>query len=153
MEKLFKRKCRGHLATSVLMNRIECSQSTMNELLEFTVESIAEEGLTSLRLSEFFAKVEIDMNFLERLASKTANLKQLTIRDMNRASEQVREALVHMNVQILRNPAMPITSLWLSRLGSAEEGDQLLRAIAASNITSLKYLNLGDNKSWWTNNT
>ena len=28
-----------------------------------------------------------------------------------------------------------------------------MQAIAASNITTLKYLNLGDNKSWWTNNS
>lgn len=68
---------------------------------------------------------------------------------MNRTSEQVREAVVHMIVQILKNPSMPITTLWLSRLGSSHEGDQLLEAICASNISSLKYLNVGDNKSWW----
>lgn len=69
---------------------------------------------------------------------------------MNRTSEQVREALVQMCVQILSNKTMPnLTSLWLSRLGSSEEGDQLLLALCSSNITSLKYLNLGDNKSWW----
>ena len=34
---------------------------------------------------------------------KTESLQSLTIRDMNRASEQVREALVHMTIQILRN--------------------------------------------------
>ena len=95
----------------------------MSELLEFVVESIADEGLTQLRLSEFLAKVDIDASLLERLAAKTQNLSLLTIRDMNRASEQVREALVQMSVQILQNPDILITSLWLSRMGSSEEGD------------------------------
>ena len=98
----------------------------MNELLEFVVDSISEEGLLQLRLSEFLAKVEIDSGLLERLAAKTQNLQLLTIRDMNRTSEQVREALVQMTVQILQNPDLPITSLWLSRMGGQEEGDQLL---------------------------
>ena len=93
--------------------------------------------------------MELNVTLLERLAQKTENLQLLTIRDMNRTSEQVRDALVRMSVQILRNPSLPITSLWLSRLGSSHEGDQLLEAICSSNISSLKYLNLGDNKSWW----
>jgi len=89
------------------------------------------------------------VTLLEQLAEKCVNLQLLTIRDMNRTSEQVREALVHMSVQVLRIPAVPLTSLWLSRLGSSEEGDQLLQAICASDISTLRYLNLGDNKSWW----
>jgi len=45
MAKLFKRKCRGNPATSVAMNRIDCGQNTLTELIEFTSESIAAEGL------------------------------------------------------------------------------------------------------------
>ena len=45
IEKLFKRKSRGNPAISVHMNRIECAQNTMNELFDFTVDSIADEGL------------------------------------------------------------------------------------------------------------
>ena len=62
----------------------------------------------------------------------------------------MREALVHMATQITKN-SLPVTNLWLSRLGSSEEGDQLLEALCASDITTVKYLNFGDNRSWWTN--
>jgi len=71
---------------------------------------------------------------------------------MNRASEQMREALVHMATQITTQSSLPlISNLWLSRLGSSEEGDQLLESLINSGITTLKYLNFGDNRSWWTN--
>lgn len=69
---------------------------------------------------------------------------------MNRTSEQMREALVHMATKITIN-SVPITNLWLSRLGSSEEGDQLLEALCASDITTVRYLNFGDNRSWWAN--
>ena len=59
----------------------------MNELMEFVVESIADEGLNQLKFSEFHAKIEIDESTLEKLANKTHNLQVLTIRDMNRTSE------------------------------------------------------------------
>ena len=87
---------------------------------------------------------------MEKLAQKCTNLTILTIRDMNRASEQMREALVHLASQITRNN-LPVTNLWLSRLGSSEEGDQLLEALCNSEITTVRYLNFGDNRSWWTN--
>ena len=123
----------------------------MNELMEFTVEAIGDEGLQQLRFSEFHAKIELNLALLERLAEKTANLQILTIRDMNRTSEQMREALVHMATKITQNNNIPITNLWLSRLGSSEEGDQLLEALCSSGITTVRYLNFGDNRSWWTN--
>ena len=113
------------------------------------VESISDKGLQQLRLSEFQAKIEIDVSILDRLAEKANNLQVLTIRDMNRTSEQVREALVHLTVQIA-NRSPPITSLWLSRLGSSEEGDKILEALCTSTITSVRYLNFGDNSSWMT---
>ena len=53
------------------MTSIDCSQDIMNELMEFVVESIAEEGLNQLKLSEFHAKIEIDESTLEKLANKT----------------------------------------------------------------------------------
>ena len=60
----------------------------MNELLEFIAGTVSEEeGLQQLRLSEFHAKIELDVSVLERLAQMTANLQVLTIRDMNRTSE------------------------------------------------------------------
>ena len=62
----------------------------------------------------------------------------------------MREALVHLASQITRNN-LPVTNLWLSRLGSSEEGDQLLEALCNSEITTVRYLNFGDNRSWWTN--
>ena len=107
-----------------------------------------------MRLSEFHAKIDIDTSIVEQLALRTANLQLLTIRDMNRTSEQVREALVLMTVKIFRGEnelATPLTNLWLSRLGSAEEGDQLLNALSDSKMTTVRYLNFGDNKSWWSN--
>ena len=57
-----------------------------------------------------------------------------------------------MATQITRNNIF-LTNLWLSRLGSSEEGDQLLEALCTSDITTVKYLNFGDNRSWWTNPT
>lgn len=133
------------------MDRIECNQNVMSELLEYIVGTISEdEGLSQLRLSEFHAKIELDMAVLERLAQMTANLQVLTIRDMNRTSEQVREALAHLAVQIFKH-SIGINRLWLSRLGSTEEGEQLLVSMCQSAMTGVRYLNLGDNKSWWTN--
>ena len=69
------------------MSGLDCSSEVMNELMEFTVDSIAEEGLTQLIWTQFHAKVEINVEILEKLASKTSNLQVLTIRDMNRTSE------------------------------------------------------------------
>ena len=150
MQKLLRRKLRGKAIVSVRLNRISCNEEVMNQLLEFTVDSIGDEGLQQLRLSEFHAKIELNPEILEKLAQKCTNLTILTIRDMNRASEQMREALVHLASQITRNN-LPVTNLWLSRLGSSEEGDQLLEALCNSEITTVRYLNFGDNRSWWTN--
>ena len=43
-----------------------------------------------------------------------------------------------------------VTSLWLSRLGSSEEGDQFLEALNSSSISGVKYLNFCDNRSWYS---
>jgi len=72
---------------------------------------------------------------------------------MNRTSEQVREALVHLVVKILSVNQDHLTSIWLSRLGSTDEGEQLIDAMSSSSLVGIKYLNLGDNKTWWTNKT
>ena len=80
--------------TSLRMDQINCSGTVINELLQFIVDQIADEGLQQLRFSEFHAKIELDQVVLGRLAQKSQNLQLLTIRDMNRTSEQVREALV-----------------------------------------------------------
>lgn len=45
MKNLVRKKMRAKPVTSVKMNCIACESGIMNELLEFTVESIAEEGL------------------------------------------------------------------------------------------------------------
>ena len=150
MQKLLRRKCRGKPIVSVRLNRLSCNEEVMNQLMEFTVEAVSEEGLQQLRFSEFHAKIEFDYEILDRLAQKCSHLTILTIRDMNRASEQMREALVHLATQITRTNRQ-VTNLWISRLGSSEEGDQLLDALCASEITTVKYLNFGDNRSWWTN--
>ena len=44
-EKLVRRKMKGNPLVSVRMDRLECPQAIMNDLIEFTIETIAEEGL------------------------------------------------------------------------------------------------------------
>ena len=66
MQKLLRRKLRGKPIISVRLNRISCTEEVMNQLLEFTVEAIGDEGLLQqLRFSEFHAKIELNYEILE----------------------------------------------------------------------------------------
>ena len=56
--------------SDVRMENITCSEDVMNELMEFTVESIGEEGLQQLRLKDFHAKIGLDLDTLVTLAHK-----------------------------------------------------------------------------------
>ena len=61
------------------------------------------------------------------------------------------QALIKMMKQILQNSA-PTEMLSLFDFSENErEGQQVLQALAASKINSLKELNLGQLASWWRN--
>lgn len=62
---------KGNPLVNVRIDRLECAQSIMNDLMELTIETISDEGLQQLRLTEFLAKVELDVSLLDRLAQKT----------------------------------------------------------------------------------
>ena len=88
MQKVVKRKIRGKPVTSIRMEKIDCSGSVMNELLQLCVDSVPYQvGLQQLRLSGFQAKIQMDVSIIDQLAFKTNNLQVLTIRDMNQTSE------------------------------------------------------------------
>ena len=68
MQKLVRRKLRGKPIISVRFNRISCTEIVMNQLMEFTVEAIGDGALQTLRFSEFLAKIELDVEILEKLS-------------------------------------------------------------------------------------
>ena len=80
------------------------SKEAVNELLDFSVERVADDSsLQGLAFSEINKEVaEIEPEILTVLASKAANLKNLTIEFMNQATEQVRQAMAVMALDIIQ---------------------------------------------------
>ena len=80
------------------------SKEAVNELLDFSVERVAEDS--SLETIEFISVqkevAEIEPEILTVLASKAANLKTLDISEMHQATEQVRQAMAVMALDIIQ---------------------------------------------------
>ena len=88
----------------LIFSGLSGSKEAVNELLDFSVDRIANDSsLHTLYFQNVTQEVaEIETEILTVLASKAANLKELYIMSMHQATEQVRQAMTVMALDIIQ---------------------------------------------------
>ena len=130
------------------------SKEAVNELLDFSVERVADDSsLEKIGFDGVKKEVaEIEPEILTVLASKAGNLKSLHIIRMQMATEQVRQAMAVMALDIIQLALPELKELGLIGSGfEGSDGDKICAALYSSNITSLTAMYLARNHSWFSN--
>ena len=78
------------------------SKEAVNELLDFSVERVAHDSSLETIGFDGVGVAEIEPEILTVLASKAGNLKTLIIESMHWATEQVRQAMAVMALDIIQ---------------------------------------------------
>ena len=128
---------------------LKCSSGTIQELLNFIVPYISENGLTEFNVQGLPKDIELESGAIRQILQQTGKLKKLCLENFSEINQQSLIELVDIVESVIHICPDTLSDLTVSGMGEeASCGERILYALCDSGLNSLKSLDLSHNTSW-----